>query len=201
MPSLAEKADPHHTALVLVDLQNDFCHPEGAWSKANGELPSEAQLRRIDELAAAARRQSMPVVFLRTLSNAWSESAPLRERWEAWGVAGLCVEGTWGAELCQSPDETDLVVSKYRRSGFTETDLRLVLRARSIRTVVLAGVAVIGGLVQTACDALADDYFVVLASDCIVGGTDGELQPIFAWAGRYVGELARAADIHACWRA
>lgn len=196
---LAEKTDPKHTALVIVDFQNDFCHPDGAWGKAKRQSPAEAQLQKIDELAAAARRQSIPVVFLRTLSNTWTESAPLRERWDAWGVANLCVEDAWGSEFFRPPEETDRALVKYRPSGFTETDLKLVLRVKGVRTIVLAGVAVIGGLLQTACDALANDYFVVLASDCIVGGTRNELDPILTWAGQYVGELAPAEEIQACW--
>lgn len=201
MPSLAEKTDPKHTALVIVDLQNDFCHPDGAWGKAKRQVVSDADLQKIDELASAARQHTIPVVFLRTLSNAWTESEPLRERRDAWRIAGLCVEGTWGAELYRHPEPTDKVLTKYRPSGFSETDLMLVLRAKDIRTVVLAGVAVIGGLLQTACDALGNDYFVVLASDCIIGGTDSELEPLLTWTGQHVGELAPAADIQACWGA
>lgn len=201
MPSLAEKANPRHTALVVVDLQNDVCHRDGAWGKAKGQPVSTAGLKRIEQLASAARQHGVPVIFVRTLSSAWTESAALRERWDAWGIAGLCVEGSWGAEFSQPPEESDLVVTKFRASGFAETDLRLLLRAKGIQTVVLAGVVLIGGLLETACDALAGDYFVVLASDCITGGGDAEREALLAWAGRAVGELAPAADIEACWRA
>lgn len=200
MLPLVEKTDPRHSALIIVDLQNDFCHPEGAWAKVTGHAVPAVAVQKIEELASAARQQAIPVLFLRTLTNSWTQSPSLRERWEEWGLAGLCVEGTWGAEFYRPLQETDRVITKYRPSGFMEADLTPVLRAKGIRTLVLTGVAVTGGLLQTACDAQANDYFVVVASDGICGGGDSELEPLLTWVGRYVGELVPSDDIRASWR-
>ncbi|HWP60572.1 MAG TPA: isochorismatase family cysteine hydrolase [Candidatus Acidoferrales bacterium] len=199
---LKDKLPPSRCAVVLVDLQNDFCHRDGAWGKIAIDPDLEKAVRSIRSFVSGAHSAGVPVLFLRTIYNAWTISAPIREWWEKLGTGPVCVEGSWGAEFYQVlPSDKDRVVNKYRASGFLETDLDLHLRAKEIQTVLLAGVGVWGGVFETARDAVAKNYYVFLVEDCIAGGKPAERATLIDLFRRYHGEVISSAAVVESWRA
>ena len=174
---LDEQIDPAHTALVVVDVQNDFVHPDG-WCARQG-LPGyldqsgiPAALGRVGELLAAARERDLVVALLRNIGDERYQSGPTRavfRRLQGEGRPGCTLEGTWGADLhdvaaaVERPRE--FVVDKHRYSGFAGTRLDLILRAHGVRTVVVCGFATSGCVESTVRDAYSAAYYVVLAGD------------------------------------
>ena len=120
--------------------------------------------------------------------------------WQKMGIDRLCFEGSWGAEFYEiMPQERDRVVNKYRASGFMETDLDLTLRAKEVQTVLLAGVGVWGGVFETARDAVAKNYHVLLVEDCIAGGKPEERSMLIDIFQRYEGDVVQTGDIVEAW--
>jgi len=182
--TIEELLTPHSTALVVIDLQNDFVGAGGVVdSRGEGR---EARLRGLVQNAATALRRAreigVTIVFLcyaRTCDHRYESSASLRWTFIKRGyTAGQvsAIEGTWGAEIVAplGPEDGDLVVQKRRSSGFFGTNLNETLQTRGIRTVVLAGVSTHGCVEATARDAELNDYYVVLLEDC-VGAYDDKL--------------------------
>ena len=190
LATLEERLDPAHTALVLVDMQNDFCHEKGAALSQGGGtsmiLETVPRIRKLlDEARAAGtmvlhvksecgrpyrnigspRRfadKNVPDGAVGTLSAAsLAKSSDLAEATE------ICIPGTWGAEFVEGlgPVDDEQVVVKHRFSGFVETRLELLLRAKEIRTVVIAGVTTNVCVESTARDAAMRDYYLVVAED------------------------------------
>ena len=81
----------------------------------------------------------------------------------------VCLTGSWGGEFVDGivPQEGEAVVTKHRFSAFVDTGLELMLRARGIRTVVLAGVITNCCVELTARDAVMRDFYLVVAEDCV----------------------------------
>ena len=174
--SLEEIVRPAHTALVVVDVQNDCVHPDG-WFARHGKDVSAIQpvLPRIVELVAAARSAGVFVVFVEqtTLpangsdSPAWLyfKTRDGRERTD------YTLDGSWGQqtidELKVGADEPR--VRKFRPSAFHGTSLDKILRAHGIRSVVTCGVITQGCLQATTMDASFHDYYTVFAPDCVGG--------------------------------
>jgi nicotinamidase/pyrazinamidase len=153
------------TALVVVDMQNDFAHPEGSLSVEGGADVVGAVNREI----AAAREAGAPVVF----SRDWHppDTPHFEKDGGIWPVH--CVRGTWGAEFVDGLDLGDLergaeVVSKGTggedgysvfsvrdpRSGATsDTVLEQLLRARGVERIVLVGLATDYCVKETVLDA------------------------------------------------
>ena len=79
------------------------------------------------------------------------------------------VEGSSGQELIPElqPKDGELLVKKYRSSGFWGTNLDLLLRSNLIKTVLICGCTTEGCVESTARDALFNDYYVVIAEDCV----------------------------------
>lgn len=200
--TLEEQVQPRHAALLIVDLQNDFC-AEGGFlhrSRAGTSAPKidlDDNVRiagRIDALAGAARAAGMPVVWLRSLYDfKYLAASHIAKRG---GREGLCLEGTWGADFFRiAPQPDDLVVDKHTFSGFHETALHRELQARGVRTLVLTGVATNVCVDSTLREGFFLGYYIVVAEDCVGSssraGHEGTLATVWVNIGSVVpsGEL------------
>lgn len=182
LSTLNDKVDPRHSALLIIDMSNDLVDPAGK-TATRAKRPIEHARRVIpvmQELIAAAREAQVMVVFVqhttlrdyRGVSGAWLDA---RSR-STYSVEDLCVDGTWGQEIIKElePAETDVLVKKYRYSGFTGTNLGMVLRSAGVRTIVCTGVSTNVCVEATARDGFTQDYYVVYAADAC-GSWDTEL--------------------------
>jgi ureidoacrylate peracid hydrolase len=177
--------DPCATAIIVVDMQNDFAAPGGMFDRAGIPIDGiQAIVEPIRLVLDAGRDAGMPAVFLKMqfaadLSDAGPPDAPNRikhrplhvgERMQTpIGVSGqILVEGTWNTEIVPAltPEPDDLVVSKHRYSGFYGTDLDGLLRPAGIDTLIFTGATTSVCVESTLRDAFYRDYRCVVLSDC-----------------------------------
>jgi ureidoacrylate peracid hydrolase len=174
--TVEEIVDPAHTALLMIDLQHDFCSPKGLFDRIgkNQQMMAPA-VERIAKLIAKARSAGVLPIFIQ---NQWLPQnrivSPSFLRFMIYKQGmdpkdGCCVSGTWGAEILPEtgirPD--DVIVQKWRPSAFRSTNLDMLLRNCNIKSVVLTGVITQGCVESTARDAMFHDYYVVIANDCV----------------------------------
>lgn len=177
--SLKEIVNPAHTAVIVVDVQNDYCEPEGYKGKVGKDLSEMKTLvRNLAEFLEKARDQGVFTVFIQNTttqgglsdSGAWVHHLT-KNNLRRPGDLHI-VEDTWGheivADLKRRPDEP--VVRKHRPSAFHETVLDTVLRNRGVHSVIVTGLATSGCVLATALDACWHDYYVVVLRDCVAGG-------------------------------
>ena len=208
--SLAGKLAPAHTALLVVDVQNDFCSPDGMMSAEGLDVGSAvATAERLEGFIASARRAGVLVVFVRSvlssddnryLSDVILEQAT-RRRAGSYTLRPVCVEGSFGGDYYGDvrPAPGDPVVTKHRYSAFLRTDLETILRTAGIRTVVLAGVATNVCVETTARDAFMRDFYLVLCSDGTAAYSDAEHEATLTTIDRYFGQVATISEITAAW--
>lgn len=202
--SLEEKVQPGHTALLLVDVQNDFCAKDGALSKTGADTaPARAVASTAVRLLKTARASGVLPIFLRlaaeeaTESDAWIEQRLRRagEPYRRW-----CGVGCWGWEFYEvAPLPSEPVLDKYRYSAFEGTKLGFVLRAAGIKTVVVGGVAT-NVCVDTAVrEASARDYYVVLPADLTAGTSSEAHDAALANLGTFFCEVTTTAKLSRIW--
>jgi nicotinamidase-related amidase len=171
--TLAELTDPAHTALVVVDMQNDFCHPDGHFARHGKDLSSvQAIVPRTISFVAEAQRLGLLTVFLHqlTLPNGQSDSPSwLRFKCRDGKSPEYTLQGSWGWQLVEglTPGPRDLEIDKLRPDGFLNTTLDALLRANRIETLVLFGTTTEGCVESTVRSASYRDYYVVVASDLV----------------------------------
>jgi nicotinamidase-related amidase len=176
--TLAERLQPAHTALVIVDMQNDFCAEEGYLARARAasgspnRIDTEANRRIaacIDRVAAQARTAGMPVVWLQSVYDfKYLAPAHIAQRG---GREGCCLEGSWGADYFEiRPQEGDAVVIKHTYSGFHGTGLDALLQARGVRSLLLCGVATNVCVESTLREGFFHGYHVALLEDGVGSG-------------------------------
>jgi len=205
---LEVKAAAGHTALLLIDMCNDFIHPEGK-TATRGRRPLDHARRVIDpmrRLLLQARSSGVLVVHLQhtTLPDHASDSGPwLDARSRAtYSVTDICLDGSWGQQIIDelAPSAGEVVVKKYRYSGFAGTNLDLVLRGSGIRTVVCAGVSTNACVEATAREAFSADYYVVLPGDAC-GSWSAELhEATLATARHRYATVCETEELLKIWR-
>jgi nicotinamidase-related amidase len=163
--------DPATTAVVVVDMQNDFCHADGYYAKAGRDVSAlAATVAPVCALVERARAAGGTIVYTRLVHDssrgAMEERHALRpKRWTASGKRLL--PGTWGADVVDAlaPAPTDIVIDKAGYSAFEATALEPRLRERGIRTIVLCGVVTYACVLATGFSAFDRGFDVVLAAD------------------------------------
>jgi nicotinamidase-related amidase len=174
--TIEEVVDPAHTALLMIDIQHDFCSRKGLFDRIGKNLDMMAPaVQRVAKLVAAARSMGVLPIFIQNQwlpQNRIVSGSFLRFMIYKQGMdpsEGCTISGTWGAEILPEagiqPD--DIIVQKWRPSAFRSTNLDMVLRCNNIRTVVLTGVITQGCVESTARDAMFHDYYTVITKDCV----------------------------------
>ena len=171
--TLAEVVDPRRTALLVVDVQNDYCAPGGALEREGGNISmTRAVVPNVIRMVDAARRHGVKVVWIQqtSLPGGASDSPAWIYMKRRNGLhADRCVDGSWGQRFVDGlrPEGNEPIVKKHRSSGFVGTNLDLVLRSNRVETTIVIGVMTEGCVESTARDAAFYDYYVVLTSDCM----------------------------------
>jgi ureidoacrylate peracid hydrolase len=158
---------PDRAALLIVDLQNDFCAPGGFMQKERGYNVEFAKTvaANIEPALAAARAAGMLVVWVRSIYDFKYLAAPhVVKRVKE----GCCLEGSWGADFFMlEPRAGEPIVDKHHYSGFVGTELDEILRQHRIETLILAGVATNVCVDSTLRDGFFRGYYIVLLEDCV----------------------------------
>ena len=175
--------DLARTALIVIDMQNDFCHPDG-WLAGIGVdvAPARAPIGPINALTARLRPEGVPVLWVNwgarpdraNLSPALLHvykgdgiGPGLGDPLPGHGGAPVLTEGSWAAALVDglavAPE--DLHIAKHRMSGFWDTPLDAILRQLDVTTLLFAGVNADQCVLHTLADANFLGYDTLLVED------------------------------------
>jgi len=164
---LSEQLQSHHTAILVIDIQNDFCAQGGFMNRVrNYRLDFVPEVvSNIRNVIEAVRPVGVPIFWVRSHYDfKYLNSADISKR----RVEGCALEGTWGAEFFEiEPEPTDVIVTKNHFSGFHDTDLHTRLQERGIKTLVLTGVATNVCIDSTLREGFFLNYHIVLVEDCV----------------------------------
>jgi ureidoacrylate peracid hydrolase len=158
---------PGRTALVHIDLQNDFLHADGWYATSGIDI---AHMQRVIEpakrLTGAARDRGVPVIWTRHGTRGLADGGPFMQLRPFLRDGGLRV-GTWGYEILDElePRGDDWFVEKNRLSAFFNTNLELVLRAVHADTVLITGVLTNQCVAATSKDAMFRDFKPIVVAD------------------------------------
>ena len=177
--------DPARTAVIVVDMQNDFGAEGGMFARAGIDIaPIRKAIEPTKAVLTAARGAGVKVVYLKMefhpdLSNAgpsespnWIKHQPLRVGERITAPDGtqsrILVRDTWNTEILSElrPQPGDIIISKHRYSGFYGTDLDERLRRLGIECLIFTGCTTSVCVESTMRDAMFRDYRCILLADC-----------------------------------
>lgn len=208
--TLEQKVRPGHTALIVIDMQNDFCASSGLVARGGRDVSdAQAMAERLPGLIAQARAAGVLVIFVRNvyttdsnfyLSDVWLEQAA-RKQGGGYTRFPVCAADSWEGDFYGDvrPQPGDPVVTKHRYSAFYNTDLDTILRANGIRTAVITGVSTNVCVETTAREGFVRDYYVVLVADGTAAYSTEEHEKTLKDIDRFFGEVTTIARLCASW--
>lgn len=190
---LASLADPKHTAVLVVDIQNLFVgfplHP-----------PVEEVLPRLHRFIHAARSAGATIVRIQNVipdemySEIWQRQHGSPTSFLAPGSENAAFYAGF------EPEPGDVVITKPRYSAFIGTPLETVLRTRGIRTVIVAGLTTDVCVSSTARDAFQRDFHTITLGDCAAEQTQARHESGLATLSSVFGMVCDSADVVAAWQ-
>ena len=201
-----ERIDPASTALVVIDVQNDFAVPQGVCGAVGDDVsPVAPMIDRVKSLIAAARQANLFIIFVRAIYDEVVLSPALAEQYLRRGYPnGICLTGSRGAELVEGIGPRDapneIVVTKHRYSAFWGSSIDLFLRTNGIQTLVLTGIATEVCVESTARDAFFRDYNIVVPADCVGSYSEERQKASLAVLARSFGIVTSSTELTAVWK-
>ncbi|RTL73259.1 MAG: isochorismatase family protein [Hyphomicrobiales bacterium] len=185
--------DLARTALIVIDMQNDFCHPDGWLASIGVDVsPARAPIAPLQAFIPKLRAVGVPIVWanwgarpdrmnlspaLLHVYNNSGRGVGLGDPLPGSG-ARVLTEGSWSAAVIDElrPEAGDIQVSKHRMSGFWDTPLDQILRNLGLTTLLFAGVNADQCVLHTLADANFLGYDTLLVTDC-----SATTSPPFCW--------------------
>jgi ureidoacrylate peracid hydrolase len=166
--------DPRKSALLVIDMENAFCHPDGTLGRSGVDVTAAREaITRVRCLVEACQATDVPVIWIMQ-QHFVDDRSRARKRLVSHTqkrVTPPAIAGTWDAELVDelAPLVVDptLVVTKHRFGAFHETRLDQLLRMLGVTTVVVSGVFANTCVETTIREAYMYDYDVVVADDAV----------------------------------
>jgi ureidoacrylate peracid hydrolase len=198
--TFAAKPQPMHidtanTAIIVVDMQNDFGAEGGLFHRAGIDISSiQRAVGPTAKVLNAAREMGIKIIYLKMafqpdLSDLGAPESPNRVRHLLFGVGNvinaptgeesrILVRETWNTDILPelAPNVDDIVLYKHRFSGFYETELDVILKRLGIKYLVVTGCTTSVCVESTIRDAMFRDYSCVLLEDCTAEPVGQELE-------------------------
>ena len=188
--------NPRESALIVIDPQNAFCHPEGTLGKSGVDVSHLiASVPQIAELVTLCRAAGIPDIWTRHYNFALDagRDAKVIKPHTAKRKTIASQPGTRDSEYVDElkPLITDqtTVFEKYRWSAFYGTGLESLLRIGGVKMVIFCGGTTNACIEASVRDAYMRDYDVVMVKDCIAGVRQDWHEMAFEVWSHYVGEV------------
>jgi ureidoacrylate peracid hydrolase len=156
------------TALVVIDMQNDFLHPDGWYARSGVDISHmQASIEPTKVMVAEARARGVPVIWTRHGFRD-ERDAGVFMRLRPFLAEGGLRQGSWGYEILDGlgAAPNDWYVEKSRLSAFYNTNLELVLRSIDAETVLVTGVLTNQCVAATSKDANFRDFKPIVVREC-----------------------------------
>jgi ureidoacrylate peracid hydrolase len=178
--------DTAKTAVIVVDMQNDFGSKGGMFDRAGIDISGiQKVIGPTAKVLASARHAGVKIIYLKMgfrpdLSDLGCSDSPNRVRHLKFGVgktvrapdgteSRILIRDTWNTEIVAElkPQADDIVIYKHRFSGFYQTDLHARLKQLSTKYILFTGCTTSVCVESTVRDAMFRDYSCVLLADCM----------------------------------
>jgi ureidoacrylate peracid hydrolase len=197
--NLTRKVAPEQTALIIVDMQKDYCCEGGVFHRTGFDVEiAKALAVRLNLFLNHARKVLKHIIHLKMTKISFLSSPAALEHYQRKGIERR-YDPSYSDFYEVVPIEGELVIPKYRHSGFVSTYLEQFLKIGDIKTLILTGLAANVCIESTARDGFARDYHIVVPED-LTEGTSPEAKK---WSliniDSFFGEVVKSDDLLRCW--
>ncbi len=188
------------TAVIVIDMQNDFCHEEGALVKKGKDVTLFRKIIPcLQNFINSAKEYKVPIIYVKTIHHEYTNSEVWTSRSNKTGEA-TCKPYTWGTEFYGVvPEEKDIVIEKHRYNAFFNTPLDSALSTLNIKNLIITGVSTSVCVDTTAREAFMRDYQVIVPTDTTAAFTNEEHSFSLKLISQYFGVTCLSKEILDEW--
>ena len=162
--------DPLTTAVLIVDLQNDFLDPKGAYGRSGTSNPDIAALpAKVGPLLAEVRKAGGWIVSTQFTLVPGKNSEPFisnhLKKLRPFLTKGDFMPSSWGHSLVNELKPADITIEKVAYSAFYQSRLDFALNRAGIKTLMVCGIVTNGGVASTVRDAHVRDFHTITLED------------------------------------
>jgi len=191
------------SALLVIDMQNDFCAPGGYIDTVmNKDVAAASGIcKNLQQLLETARQGTVPVFWIGADYSHDRIPASMLRKLRQRGITAICCEpGTWGAEwFCVMPGPEEQILIKHNYSGFSGTELEQALRTLEVETLVLTGVQTQICVESTAREGHSLGFTCVVPRDAVASHTPHLHEASLMNVQFLFGEVCTTQDIVSAW--
>ncbi|MDR2018960.1 MAG: cysteine hydrolase [Syntrophobacterales bacterium] len=199
LDKLRAKVASDRTALIVVDMQKDYLLKGGVLDKLGFDVIDGQNLApRLDDFVNKARKHVKAVIHLKFTLLPHLRSPANIEHYQRVGLVRKH-DPVFSEFYGVIPQEGDIIVPKYRYSGFISTYLDQTLRSLGITTLIVTGVATNVCVESTVRDGFMLDYSIVVPSDMTEGTSRHAKEWSLKTMGVFFGEIVDSQDLLTGW--
>lgn len=202
LDTLEERLAASRCAVLVIDMQNDFCAPGGYASRLGRDVSAcRALVPRLERFIHLARTHERPVIWIMAQYDRSLIPRPmLIRKLQSSTDEDCCPAGSWGAApYGVQPAAEDRVIVKHCYSGFYGTRLEEVLTALQVDTLIFTGVQTNVCVESTLRDAHSRGFYVVIAEDCVMSHMAKEHQASLSTISMLFGDVMTSERIVELW--
>jgi nicotinamidase-related amidase len=204
--SLSEVADPSHSALIIIDVQHDFCSERGAMAERFGFDMKEIReaVPRLNAFIEECRRAGVFVVWVREIFSDRKMHPNQKALWGGGDDIWLIREDGEGIDWYEEiigPNPDEPVITKWSYDAFEDTDLDLLLKSRGIETLLMTGFTTNVCVETTARHGYIKGYYITLVADCAGAPTPEEHESGVFNIKTYFGQVTTSGELGEIWAA
>jgi ureidoacrylate peracid hydrolase len=166
IPKLTSK----NSVLLVMDIQNDFCSPEGILSKKFGVnvKPIHQMLSKLKKFIDEMRRKGVKIIFIKQYEISEGAPSTIKTLFERGKLTPKCLPNSWGSDFYEiQPSEEDIILEKRTWDAFTNLEFPKFLQKNKIKHVIIAGVFTHICVESTARRAFSEGYEVIIPKDLV----------------------------------
>lgn len=168
--NLTDKLNPNQTALIVIDIQNDFASPSGLLAKNGRDLSMvPLMIKRLQSTIKIAEHAGIPVLYAQQIYDRSKLIDLQKEQYDLDSKYITCDIKTEGYKFYKINPEPKFIFKKYNYNIFSNPELEFVLKARGIKTLVITGMDTYWCVETAIRNAFDLGYKVVVPEDLVAG--------------------------------
>ncbi len=191
------KLKKSNTALIVTDMQNDFCSPEGYLAK-NEHLdvtPIVAMAPRLSEFIDRIRNNVSLIIFTQQNESAEGAPKPMKNLFGQGKLKPKCLPDSWGFNFyLVRPERGDCVIEKRSWDAFTNPELKKILDANGIENIIMTGVFLNICIESTARRAFSEGYIPFIPRDLVCAFDPSQQEDVLVFFDHLIGTVANSED-------
>ena len=169
---LKEKLDPKHSALLVIDIQNDFCAPDGLLARRGRDTANvEYMVDRLQKFIQVTEAAEVLTLYTQQQYDRTKLNELQKEQYDLDGKLITCDVETDGYRFYRINPPADKVFVKYNYNAFSSPDLLAVLESHDIKTLVITGVDTYYCVETAIRNGFDLGYKIVVPEDLVAGSS------------------------------